>query len=199
MKAVLLLLLFFVVSPVYGQTVLEEINGDIYKSGGVYYHYVYDAPEPTPAPQGYEPFYISHYGRHGSRWLSRETDYSKVMDMFDSAAEAGILTPFGEDVYLRVNAIYEDAAGRAGALTPLGTRQHKEIAGRMIASFPQVFEDNARVNASSTTYPRCILSMAAFCESLKEQNPSLQRALVRPPDHPDIELLSQRSQSGAQR
>lgn len=29
MKAVLLLLLFFVVSPVYGQTVLEEINGDI--------------------------------------------------------------------------------------------------------------------------------------------------------------------------
>ena len=174
MKAVLLLLLFFVVSPVYGQTVLEEINGDIYKSGGVYYHYVYDAPEQTPAPQGYEPFYISHYGRHGSRWLSRETDYSKVMDMFDSAAEAGILTPFGEDVYLRVKAIYEDAAGRAGALTPLGTRQHKEIAGRMIASFPQVFEDNARINASSTTYPRCILSMAAFCESLKEQNPSLQ-------------------------
>ena len=46
MKAVLLLLLFFVVSPVYGQTVLEEI-------------------------QGYEPFYISHYGRHGSWWLSR--------------------------------------------------------------------------------------------------------------------------------
>jgi len=159
MKAVLLLLLFFVVSPVYGQTVLEEINGDIYKSGGVYYHYVYDAPEQTPAPQGYEPFYISHYGRHGSRWLSRETDYSKVMDMFDSAAEAGILTPFGEDVYLRVKAIYEDAAGRAGALTPLGTRQHKEIAGRSPHSLrclkimPESTLRPLRIRAVSSVWP----------------------------------------------
>ena len=27
-------------------------------------------PRLTPPPAGYEPFYIDHYGRHGSRWLS---------------------------------------------------------------------------------------------------------------------------------
>ena len=37
----------------------------------VYYAYTYDNPARTPAPEGYEPFYISHYGRHGSRWLLR--------------------------------------------------------------------------------------------------------------------------------
>ncbi|MCI5980588.1 MAG: histidine-type phosphatase, partial [Muribaculaceae bacterium] len=26
-------------------------------------------PQLTPAPSGYKPFYIDHYGRHGSRWL----------------------------------------------------------------------------------------------------------------------------------
>ena len=161
-------------TPAYGQKVLEDIRDDVYRAGGVYYHYVYDAPCGTPAPEGYEPFYISHYGRHGSRWLSRETDYSAVREMFAEADSAGILTPFGKDVYSRVEEICDDAAGRAGALTPLGTRQHKEIAGRMAEAFPQVFEGAARINASSTTYPRCILSMAAFCERLKEKNPVLQ-------------------------
>ena len=160
-------------APAYGQKVLEDIRDDIYKAGGVYYHYVYDAPCGTPAPKGYEPFYISHYGRHGSRWLSRETDYSAVREIFAEADSAGILTPFGKDVYSRVEEICDDAAGRAGALTPLGTRQHKEIAGRMAEAFPQVFEGAARINASSTTYPRCILSMAAFCERLKELEPAL--------------------------
>ena len=34
-------------------------------------HHSYEPPETivdTPAPDGYEPFYLSHYGRHGSRY-----------------------------------------------------------------------------------------------------------------------------------
>ena len=27
---------------------------------------------PAAAPAGYEPFFINHYGRHGSRWLINE-------------------------------------------------------------------------------------------------------------------------------
>ena len=173
-KAAVLFLLSFVIVPVSGQTLRDEIRDDIYKAGGVYYHYTCDTPDHASVPQGYEPFYISHYGRHGSRWLAKESDYSDIKEMLDSAAAAGILTPLGEDVYSRVKTIYEDAAGRAGALTPLGVRQHKDIAGRMIDAFPQVFEGEARINASATTYPRCILSMTAFCERLKEENPSLQ-------------------------
>lgn len=28
-----------------------------------------EPPEQTPAPEGYRPFHLEHYGRHGSRWL----------------------------------------------------------------------------------------------------------------------------------
>ena len=37
--------------------------------GGVYFAYPVTATKMAAAPEGYEPFYISHYGRHGSRWL----------------------------------------------------------------------------------------------------------------------------------
>ena len=33
-------------------------------------------PALTPAPQGKKPFYISHYGRHGSRYLSNRKGYA---------------------------------------------------------------------------------------------------------------------------
>ena len=55
--------------PLSGQNARQEIYADPDKAGGVYYAYTYDNPARTPAPEGYEPFYISHYGRHGSRWL----------------------------------------------------------------------------------------------------------------------------------
>ena len=53
------------------QSAYDEIKADIDKAGGVYFMYPFDTPSATPAPKGYEPFYISHYGRHGSRWLLR--------------------------------------------------------------------------------------------------------------------------------
>ena len=49
------------------------------KPAGVYYAYTYDNPARTPAPEGYEPFYISHYGRHGSRYHSKEEAYAEPL------------------------------------------------------------------------------------------------------------------------
>ena len=66
-----------------------------------------------------------------------------------------------------------ETLGRGGDLSPLGRRQHRAIASRMIANYPEVFADNASITARSTLVPRCILSMASFCESLKEKNPRL--------------------------
>ncbi|MBP5721606.1 MAG: histidine-type phosphatase, partial [Bacteroidales bacterium] len=40
-------------------------NRDLAASGERAYDF--DVPALTPAPEGYKPFYISHYGRHGSR------------------------------------------------------------------------------------------------------------------------------------
>ena len=60
-----------------GQNLRDEIAANPGKSGGVYYVYTYDNPVLTPAPKGYKPFYISHYGRHGSRWLLHDSEYDE--------------------------------------------------------------------------------------------------------------------------
>lgn len=38
------------------------------RSAGIYRSYEYLPGPAAPVPAGYEPFYISHYGRHGSRY-----------------------------------------------------------------------------------------------------------------------------------
>lgn len=131
-------------------------------------------PHLTKAPKGYRPFYISHYGRHGSRWLISTSTYKDPVAFLKKAKQAGALTPLGEDVLSRLEKVEEAARGRYGELTRLGAEQHRQIAGRMFKNFPQVFKGDARVDAKSTVIIRCILSMESFCMRLKELNPKLR-------------------------
>ena len=52
--------------------------------GSIYYAYPAPTEAPAPAPEGYEPFYISHYGRHGSRWMTDDVRYVAMISLFDS-------------------------------------------------------------------------------------------------------------------
>lgn len=59
-------------SQMAAQTAREELKANRFLSAGNYLNYenqLTDKPL-TPSPAGYEPFYMSHYGRHGSRWLT---------------------------------------------------------------------------------------------------------------------------------
>lgn len=175
MKRTLLSVLAAILSlPAFCQTTPEEVMADLNKAGGVYYAYPVTTSENTAPPKGYKPFYISHYGRHGSRYLISDNDYTRLADMLRAAAAAKALTPLGLDVMARLDSLLIETAGRGGDLSPLGVRQHKAIAKRMYEAFPEVFPDNAPVDARSTTVMRCAMSMDAFCESLKEQNPRLR-------------------------
>lgn len=155
------------------QTTREEVFETIEKAGGVYYAYPVSESLNTAPPKGYKPFYISHYGRHGSRYLISDNDYKWVLDLMTKAHEAGALTALGEDVYGRLQPVWDEAEGRGGDLSPLGVRQHKAIASRMYKAFPEVFAGNPSISARSTIVMRCALSMDAFCESLKEHKPTL--------------------------
>jgi len=158
----------------WSQTTLSEIAADPDKAGGVYYAYPVTTPQNTPAPKGYKPFYISHYGRHGSRYLISDADYRRALDRFDHARANNALTPLGKDVHTRLQTVWQEASGRGGELSPLGNRQHHAIAQRMYRAFPQVFESNPEITASSTVIMRCAHSMFAFIEGLKELNPNLK-------------------------
>jgi hypothetical protein len=130
-------------------------------------------PKLTPAPKGKRPFYISHYGRHGSRFQTKNIDYDYAFDVLELANSEGALSPLGKDVLTRLTLIREEAAGRLGDLTPLGAQQQRNIAVRMYQRFPEVFKGKAVVDARSTTTPRCILSMSNFLQQLLLLNPKL--------------------------
>lgn len=143
-------------------------------AAGLFRPYPTEHPVLTPTPQGYSPFYISHYGRHGSRWLGAEKDYDLIVKPFEEAASAGRLTPKGKEVYERVKVAVADGRLRAGALSPLGHAQHRGIAERMYLNFPGVFTPGGDVDARSTIIVRCVVSMNEFLERLKELNPTLK-------------------------
>lgn len=148
------------------------------RTAGVYYSYEEPRAALTPAPEGYEPVYISHYGRHGSRWHTSDRMYRETAELFAAARQAGALTAAGESAAARLQVIAEDAAGHAGDLSPRGVREHRGIAERMVYNFPEVFASEngkpRRITARSTLVPRCILSMAANNERLKELRPELR-------------------------
>lgn len=156
------------------QTSYREIAACPAKAGGIYLAYPVTETQNTPAPKGYEPFYISHYARHGSRYLIGDRDYEWVIALMQRAADAGALTAHGDSTLTALKAIIPEVGGRGGDLTPLGARQHKGIAQRMFRAYPQVFADGAQMTARSTVVLRCALSMVAFCEGLKELNPGLE-------------------------
>lgn len=155
------------------QTIRESIAETPEKLGGVYYAYPVTQAVSTPAPKGYEPFYISHYGRHGSRYLISEDDYTTPLEVLRKADRNNVLTQKGKETLAKLTSIAEEAKGRGGELSPLGVRQHAAIAGRMYDNYPQVFSGNADITAVSTQVMRCAHSMFSFIEALKERNPSL--------------------------
>jgi len=156
-----------------GQTTKEEILSNLNQTGGVYYAYPTPTKKLTAVPFGYQSFYISHYGRHGSRWLINDKDFSGVMDILRKANENNALTENGKSALQRLENIWKIAEGHNGDLTELGGLQQKQISQRMFKNNPQAFGNNAVVTAKSTVVPRCIISMAYFTNELTSNNPKL--------------------------
>ena len=158
----------------YARELLEQ---DVTRSMNL--HHNYEAPEKvvdTPAPKGYKPFYISHYGRHGSRYHWTVNHIDRGLSILDSLAAHDLLTEDGAAVREDLWQINDAHKGVVGYLTHKGAEQHQGIAHRMYERCPQVFEqkDRQRVEALSTAAQRCIQSMANFCLQLTRENPSLQ-------------------------
>ena len=136
-----------------------------------------ELPPTCRCPRGTEVFYISHYGRHGSRYHASPEAYEAPLAALRQAASAGVLTPAGRELLHKVECLADDARSRYGDLTPRGVAEHRGIAERMFRTWPRLFSTEGgrevRIESRATLVPRCILSMAAFNERLKELNPSL--------------------------
>lgn len=157
-----------------GQQVLDIIKQKPAYASCNYNTYPDSIPDNlTPAPKGKRPFYISHYGRHGSRYINKRSGYDIPYKMMSMANDVNELTPTGIRVYKEMNVILEDSEDRWGDLTELGMIQHMMIARRMFKRFPEVFADSVTVAARSTVVPRCIMSMEVAMLELAQHNPKL--------------------------
>ena len=179
MKRLILLLTAVVLSfsPVWGQDARARLQENPERYGGV--HHSYEAPAvvtDTPAPKGYEPFYVSHYGRHGSRYMTSMNSVTRVSHLFDGLDSLGVLSAEGVALHEALKALEQSHEDQAGYLTLRGGREHQAIAQRLYERVPAVFSqpDRDRVIAESSYVQRCIQSLANFTMVLKADAPQLR-------------------------
>lgn len=175
MKKMFLLLtcLAFSAVSLSAQQARKEIAANVALATNNYRDYPVPTRQLTPAPKGYEPFYISHYGRHGSRWLIGKGAFDRPYFTLAKADSLGKLTQKGKEVLEVVKAMRDNGRSRDGELTLLGAQQHRGIAKRMYERFPQVFAGETNIDARSTIVIRCILSMNNELLQLTALNPKL--------------------------
>ena len=154
--------------------VLDQVKADPRKTAGMEGPHRFDAPALTKAPKGYKPFYISQYGRHGSRYAWSSKTYTLLLDVLSSAHEKEALTDTGEQFYQDFLGFYELPLINTGDLVPLGWEQHKKIGEWTYDAFPAVFKKGKKVEAVVSTSQRSIVSMSSFCLSLKGKCPALE-------------------------
>ena len=195
MKRIMIIaaLLLSIAASAQNYNVLEEVKADRQKAAGMEGAYRFENYALTPTPKGYKPFYISHYGRHGSRYAWTSRAYTEIGDVLTEAKQAGNLTAFGESFLERYLNFCDVAIANTGDLVQLGEEQHSRIAEEMARNFPKVFAGARRVDALSSVSGRCIVSMASFTTSLQKQYPKLDihvksnhlgMCIVAPPEAP---------------
>ena len=170
-------LIFTLILSISGLSCLaqpEVVLGDPFKSSGLDNIYDFDAQICTAAPKGYEAFYISHYGRHGSRYPYTATVATALLDMLHEAGEKENLSEYGSGLMARLELFMEKAGNHIGELTDLGRQQQYRLAGEMAERYPQAFRKGAVVTAQASSSSRSILSMASFCTALARKCPSIR-------------------------
>ena len=172
-------------------------------------HAPYEEPSAqtySAAPKGYRAFYISHYGRHGSRFQSSENVFESICPILDELKEEGLLTPCGDTLRMELHQMWKEHEKQMyGMLTHRGRREHQGIAERMYRRNPEVFEqkDRKAVSCRSTVVTRCVESMGNFAMTIGRLSPALDISMETDlltgrtegaPSHGDIRKHSKKAE-----
>ena len=142
-------------------------HADSYPAGNMA-NYPFPEFREAEAPRGYQPFYISHLSRHGSRYdITKGADiYEDFYRLFTAAEAAGRLTPQGQAFLRDMRPVYEASRGKAGYVTENGRRDLRTIAENVYRRFPAVFDGHTRAEAVTTGLDRTVQTMEVFCGAL---------------------------------
>jgi len=196
--SLLAVVLVMAAMPLQAQTSRELIKADPTRAANVHHHYEVPVISDTQAPAGYEPFYISHYGRHGSRYHWGQMLIDNAIFTLDTLSMKGLLTPEGEQIHNTITKINQYHDGQVGILTQVGSREHQGISQRMYERYTSVFnqKDRQKVVCIATESQRVIQSMGNFVMILKGNNPKLDISLYAGNKYKDILNKSVRHYDG---
>ena len=156
------------------QTALELIESDPRLAFGNMYPYQPMDTAVSPAPGGFEAFYISHFGRHGSRYDTEETSKYPVLKSLKKLHDAGLFTEKGEQLYRDVLYVREQTDGRNGTLTRRGACEQRQIAERMYSHYRSVFTGGKKIQTYTTMVPRVVESRDNFIGVLSAKVPDIK-------------------------
>ena len=166
------LLLFLILQAVNPLQMLRE---DPDRAGVCTHPYEFRECRETAAPKGYKPFYLSHYGRHGSRTEWGLSSYRDVEKVLEKARQEGFLSAKGDSLLSETRIVIRVHDGMNGHLTRRGEEEHRILADRLYARYPRIFKKGSRlIRVESSTVPRCLVSMASFTTELARIQPSLR-------------------------
>ena len=168
------------------------LREDPARAGGNHYNYPFGEYQVACAPKGYEPVYISHYGRHGARYITNAAKYDNVARLLENGHAKGALTPEGEKLYADYMAIYPALQYHNGDLTVKGQQQHRVLARRMVKAYPALFRNGSAIDARASVSPRAIISMMSFCDEVHQMRP--KTAISYRADHSELDVTTLKPQ-----
>ena len=127
LRVMTVFILLLTATMAWGQrlSALDQLKADPRKAYGTDYPYQVVDYKMTAAPKGYKPFYISHYGRHGSRYYWNATLYREVDTLLTRAHRNHQLTPAGEAFYEKYKACSAELRDGVSELSDVGWQQHQ--------------------------------------------------------------------------
>lgn len=130
--------------------------------------------ESVEVPDTLVPKYISHVGRHGSRYPASSTHTMKLKEALENAVQVGTITPLGRELLSLTDRVIAVSNNRWGSLDSLGQAEQRAIASRMYNNFKAAFEEGLTVNAISSYSPRSMMSMYSFLHQLDRMNNKME-------------------------
>ena len=115
-----------------GSSAIDQLKADPRKAYGTDYPYEFATVTLTKAPRGYKPFYISHYGRHGSRYYWNAFLYREMDSLLTTAHRKQQLTAEGEKFYQKFKVAKDELETGVSELTDLGWEQSENRSARAV-------------------------------------------------------------------
>jgi multiple inositol-polyphosphate phosphatase/2,3-bisphosphoglycerate 3-phosphatase len=123
----------------------------------------------TPAPQGYEPIFINHVGRHGARHLTKDVSTYFAWKLLMHADSVHVLTAQGEKLKQTVLVLDKIEKGNTKSISAEGRTELMGLGERMYNRYADVFKKQLNFNVAITKEIRTKQSADAFLTGLKSK------------------------------